>query len=69
MDRFGKLRRVIVLLTVLFVLDLVLLVWMIPVRTFLTWGVAVVQAVVVVYFVALSLGLVREAEERDKDGE
>ncbi|HIW98242.1 MAG TPA: hypothetical protein H9866_07125 [Candidatus Tidjanibacter gallistercoris] len=69
MDRFGKLRRVIVLLTVLFVLDLVLLVWMIPVRTFLTWGVAVVQAVVVVYFVALSLGLVREAEERDRDGE
>lgn len=65
MERFGKLRRVIVLLIALFVLDTVLLTLMIPVRTFMTWAVIAIQAVVVIYFAALSLGLVKEAEENE----
>lgn len=58
-------RRVIVLLIALFVLDTVLLTLMIPVRTFMTWAVIAIQAVVVIYFAALSLGLVKEAEENE----
>ena len=66
MDRFRKLRRVVALLIVLFVLDLALLPLMIPVRSFLTWAVAATQAVVVLYFAVLSLGLIREGEDRGK---
>lgn len=69
MERFRKLRHVIVLLIVLFVLDIVLLTLMIPVRTFLTWAVIATQAVVVIYFGALSLGLVKEAEENERNKE
>ena len=47
---------------------LALLVWMIPVRSFLTWAVVVAQAVVVIYYTVLSVGLIREAEEREKTG-
>lgn len=67
MDRFRKLRNIIVILTALFVVDTVLLTLMIPVRTILTWTVIATQAVVVLYFAALSFGLVKEAEENEKD--
>lgn len=67
MDRFGKLRKVIILLIALFILDMALLTLMIPVRTFTTWTVIVIQSVVVIYFAALSFGLVKEAEENEKD--
>ena len=66
MDRFKGLRRVVAVLAVLFVSGLALLVWMIPVRSFLTWAVVVAQAVVVIYYTVLSVGLIREAEEREK---
>ena len=68
MDRFKGLRRVVAVLAVLFVSGLALLVWMIPVRSFLTWAVVVAQAVVVIYYTVLSVGLIREAEEREKTG-
>lgn len=65
MERFGKLRKIVVLLIALFVLDTVVLTLMIPVRTFMTWAVIATQAVVVIYFAALSFGLVKEAEENE----
>ena len=68
MDRFKGLRRVVAVLAVLFVSGLALLVWMIPVRSFLTWAMVVAQAVVVIYYTVLSVGLIREAEEREKTG-
>lgn len=67
MERYRKLRSIIIILLVLFGLDIILMVLMIPARTFLTWAVAGTQAVVAIYFAALSLGLVKEAEERDTE--
>ena len=58
----------VAVLAVLFVSGLALLVWMIPVRSFLTWAVVVAQAVVVIYYTVLSVELIREAEEREKTG-
>ncbi len=69
MDRFKKLKRVIVLLTALFSLDLVLLVLMIPVRTIMTWAVIVTQVIVVIYFCALSLAFLKESKERNENGD
>lgn len=64
MDRFRKLKRIIILLAVLFTLDLVLLVLMIPVRTIMTWAVIATQVIVVVYFCALSFAFLKESKER-----
>ncbi len=69
MDRYRKLRHVIILLLVLFALGLVLLIVMIPTRSFLTWAVAVTQAIVASYFAAVSLGLLKELKEKDGDEE
>lgn len=69
MDRFRKLRHVIVLLLVLFALGLILLIVMVPTRTFLTWAVAVTQAVVAVYFGVVSFGLLKELQEKEHDEE
>lgn len=65
MERFRKLRNIIIMLAVLFVLDTILLVLMIPTRTFMTWTVVAVQAVVFIYFSVLSFALLREVEEKD----
>ena len=62
MTRFARLRRIIILLSILFLLDISLIVMMIPVRTFLTWGVVAVQGIVVAYFIAIAVGLIKEAE-------
>ena len=69
MDRFRKLRHVIVLLLVLFALGLILLIVMVPTRTFLTWAVAVTQAVVAAYFGVVSSGLLKELQEKEHDEE
>lgn len=58
-------RNIIIMLAVLFVLDTILLVLMIPTRTFMTWTVVAVQAVVFIYFSVLSFALLREVEEKD----
>ena len=62
MSRFKRLRRVILLLSVLFILDIILLVKMIPVRTLMTWLVIAVQIVVLAYFVAIAMALIKETE-------
>ncbi len=69
MDRFRKLRHVIVLLLVLFALGLILLIVMVPTRTFLTWAVAVTQTVVAAYFGVVSFGLLKELQEKEHDEE
>lgn len=66
MDRIKKLRKIIVLLIVLFVFGLVLLTMMIPAKSFTAWLVIGVQAIVVLYFAALSFGLIKEIEEHEK---
>ena len=66
MTRFDRLRRIITLLAILFVLDIILIVMMIPVRTFLTWGVIAVQVIVVAYFIAIAAGLIKESEFHEK---
>lgn len=60
MSRFKRLRRVILLLSVLFILDIILLVKMIPVRSLMMWLVVAVQGVVLVYFVAITMALLKE---------
>lgn len=60
MSRFKRLRRVILLLSVLFILDIFLLVKMIPVRSLMMWLVVAVQGVVLVYFVAITMALLKE---------
>lgn len=67
MGRFRRLRNVIILLIVLFALDMALLTLMIPVRTFLTWAVIVTQAIVAVYFSALSFGLLKALKDKSID--
>ena len=69
MDRFRKLRHVIVLLLVFFALGLILLIVMVPTRTFLTWAVAVTQTVVAAYFGVVSFGLLKELQEKEHDEE
>ena len=66
MDSFRNVRWVGALLIVLFLLEVALILLMFPVRSFLTWAVAATQAVVVLYFAVLSLGLIREGEDRGK---
>lgn len=67
MDGIKKLRNVIVLLVVLFVLGLVLLTIMIPMKSFIAWVIIGTQVVVILYFVALSLGLLKEVERNEKN--
>lgn len=69
MERFKKLKRVIILLILLFVLNLIMLILMIPVRSFMTWGVIGVQLVVVLYFSAISFGLLKEVQKDKPDGD
>ena len=69
MDRFRKLRHVIVLLLVVLALGLILLIVMVPTRTFLTWAVAVTQTVVAAYFGVVSFGLLKELQEKEHDEE
>lgn len=67
MDGIKKLRNVIVLLVVLFVLGLVLLTIMIPMKSFIAWVIIGTQVVVILYFVTLSLGLLKEVERNEKN--
>lgn len=67
MDGIKKLRNIIVLLVVLFVLGLVLLTIMIPMKSFVAWVIIGTQVVVILYFVALSLGLIKEVEQYGKN--
>lgn len=67
MDRIKRLRKIIVLLIVLFVFGLVLLTMMIPMKSFISWIVIGTQAVVILYFAALSFGLVKELESHEND--
>lgn len=71
MDRFAKIKRVVALLVVLFVVDAGLLAVTVEVRSPLAWVALGVQLVVVVYFAAVALGLLRELQERtgDKTGD
>lgn len=69
MDRYRKLRHIILILLALFALGLILLIVMIPTRTFLTWAIAVTQVIVAAYFAAVSLGLLKELQEKDPDKE
>ena len=48
---------------------LILLIVMVPTRTFLTWAVAVTQAVVAAYFGVVSFGLLKELQEKEHDEE
>lgn len=69
MDRFAKLRRVVWLLVVLAVLDIVLLAFMLSLDSFMEWAVLITQAVVVLYFTVVALGLVKEAENNEKEND
>jgi len=71
MDRFAKIKRVVALLVALFVVDAGLLAVTVEVRSPLAWVALGVQLVVVVYFAAVALGLLRELQERtgDKTGD
>lgn len=64
MDRFAKIKRVVALLVALFVVDAGLLAVTVQVRSPLAWVALGVQLVVVVYFAAVALGLLRELKER-----
>ncbi len=64
MDRFAKIKRVVALLVALFVVDAGLLAVTVEVRSPLAWVALGVQLVVVVYFAAVALGLLRELKER-----
>lgn len=70
MDRFKKLRRVVWLLVVLAVLNIILLALMLSLDSFMEWAVLITQAVVVLYFTVVALGLVKEIEdgENKSDG-
>ena len=70
MDRFKKLRRVVWLLVVLAVLNIILLALMLSLDYFMEWAVLITQAVVVLYFTVVALGLVKEIEdgENKSDG-
>lgn len=63
MDRFKKLRRVVWLLVVLAVLNIILLALMLSLDSFMEWAVLITQAVVVLYFTVVALGLVKEIED------
>ena len=70
MDRFRKLRGVVWLLVVLAVLNIILLALMLSLDSFMEWAVLITQAVVVLYFTVVALGLVKEIEdgENKSDG-
>ena len=64
--RWKALKRVIITLTVLFVLDAVLLLTMIPL-TFYTGVLMGMQGVVVLYFAVLSFGLLKRLKKHGFD--
>lgn len=66
MDRFKKFRKIVTLLVVLFVVNTIFLLLMMPSHTPLSITVILVQAIVIVFFTVLSRGLIKEAEEMER---
>ena len=65
-DRFKPLRKVVILLVILFSIDTVLLATMMTLRTPFSWIVIGIQAVIVAYFAAISFGLIKQLRKKEE---
>lgn len=66
MENFKKIKKIVIILGVLFALNLILFALMLPSLSLWSVSVIVVQVVIVIYFVGICFALLREIEERDK---
>lgn len=68
-NRIKKLKSIVTLLIVIFVLGLVMLAMMIPAHNFFTISVLVVQTIVIIYFASLAFGLIRDNDAYERADE
>ncbi len=68
-NRIKKLKNIVTLLVVIFVLGLGMLVMMIPAHNFFTISVIVVQAVVIIYFAVLARSLIGDNADYERADE
>ncbi len=68
-NRIKKLKNIVILLVVIFVLGLGMLAVMIPAHNFFTISIFAVQAIVIIYFAALARGLIKDNEDYERADE
>lgn len=66
-NRFKKLRNIVTLLAIIFAVDIVLLIIMMPAYSVLFFTVLAAQAIVVLFFGVLARGLIKEVEETERE--